>query len=104
MLSLPSGRMVDTSRKEISFFGFTREQAAAALYRFAEQRGRDVSVQGDLNSWIDGASVSADNAAGVIWALEHGLMSAFADGTVRPGQTVTCGEAVVMIRTMQQKL
>lgn len=82
----------------------TREQAAAALYRFAEQRGRDVSVQGELNSWIDGASVSADNAAGVIWALEHGLMSAFADGTVRPGQTVTCGEAVVMIRTMQQKL
>ena len=82
----------------------TREQAAAILYRFAALRGRDVSTRGDLSSWTDGAAVSAANAAGVIWALERDLLGSYDDGTLRPGKTVTCGEAVTMIRTMQQRL
>ena len=82
----------------------TREQAAAILYRYAAMRSRDVSVQGDLKAWNDASAVSGENVTAVTWALEKGLLTGFADGTLRPGQTITCGEAVSMIRTMQQKL
>ena len=82
----------------------TREQAAAVLYRYAALRGKDVSVQSDLSAWADGSSVSAENNAGVVWALERGVMNGFGDGYLRPGQAATCGEAIEMIRTLQQKL
>jgi hypothetical protein len=91
-----------------AYFGInevvTREQAAAVLCRYAAMRGKDLSTQSDLSAWTDGAAVSADNAAGVIWALERGLMNGFGDGYLRPAQAATCGEAIEMIRTMQQKL
>jgi hypothetical protein len=82
----------------------TREQAAAVLCRYAAARGKDVSVSSDLSAWADGYMVRAENAMGVIWALERGLMNGYGDGYLRPTQTATCGEAIVMIRTMQQKL
>ena len=82
----------------------TREQAAAVLCRYAAARGRDVSVSSDLGAWADGGVVSAENTPAVTWALERGLMSGYGDGTIRPAQPATCGEAIVMIRTMQQKL
>ena len=82
----------------------TREQAAAVLCRYAAARGRDVSVSSDLGAWADGSVVSAENTPAVTWALERGLMSGYGDGTIRPAQPATCGEAIVMIRTMQQKL
>ena len=90
------------------FFGvnepLTREQTAAVLCRYAAARGKDMSISSDLSAWADGGSVSAENAAAVIWALERGLLSGYGDGFLRPAQAATCGEAIVMIRTMQQTL
>ena len=57
-----------------------------------------------LSAWADGSAVSAENSSGVVWALERGVMNGFGDGYLHPGQSATCGEAIEMIRTLQQKL
>ncbi|MBR6114859.1 MAG: S-layer homology domain-containing protein [Oscillospiraceae bacterium] len=79
-----------------------RGQAAVTLYRYAAIRGKDVSIHSDLSAWIDGGSVFGETASAFIWTLERGLVTGFADGTLRPTQPVLCGEAIVMIRTLQQ--
>ena len=82
----------------------TREETAAILYRYAAARGRDVSIRSDLSAWSDGILVNARNTSAMIWALEREMIGSCPDGTLRPTQTATCGEAIVMIRTFQQKL
>ena len=82
----------------------SREQMAAILCRYAALRGKDVSVQTDLSAWSDGLTVSADNVNALVWALERGVMTGCADGELRPGSLTLCGEAIEMIRTLQQRL
>ena len=82
----------------------TREQMAAILCRYAALRGKDVSIATDLTAWSDGAAVSPDNAAAVVWALERGVMTGYTDGALRPGSLTLCGEAIEMIRVLQQRL
>jgi len=82
----------------------SREEMAVILSRYAVLRGKDVSVQTDLTAWTDGAAVSAEAAGAVTWALERGVMTGYADATLRPGSLTLCGEAIDMIRNLQQKL
>ncbi len=82
----------------------SREQMAAVLCRYAELRGKDVSIQTDLTAWTDAAAVTPDNTDAVVWALERGVMTGYADGALRPASLTLCGEAIEMIRTLQQRL
>ena len=82
----------------------SREQMAAILCRYAALRGKDVSTQTDLSAWSDGATVQADNVSALVWALERGVMTGCADGALRPASMTLCGEAIEMIRTLQQRL
>ena len=58
----------------------------------------------DLSAWSDGATVQADNVSAMVWALERGVMTGCADGALRPASMTLCGEAIEMIRTLQQRL
>ena len=57
-----------------------------------------------MSAWADGAAVSAGNHDAVIWALERGVMTGFADGYLHPAQNVLCGEAIEMIKVIQQTM
>ena len=48
--------------------------------------------------------MSAEARSAVIWALERGVVPGFGDGYLHPEQTVLCGEAIEMIKTIQQTL
>ena len=82
----------------------SREEIAMIFFRYAAQRGKDMSISSDLSAWADGAAVSAGTRDAVIWALERDVVTGFADGYLHPAQTVLCGEAIEMIKTIQQKL
>ena len=61
-------------------------------------------ISSDMSAWADGAAVSAGNHDAVIWALERGVMTGFADGYLHPAQNVLCGEAIEMIKVIQQTM
>ena len=82
----------------------TRAEMAQILRRYVALRGRDVSISTDLSAWADGASVSAEARDAVIWALERSVVPGFGDGYLHSGQAVLCGEAIEMIKTIQQTL
>ena len=52
----------------------TREQLAVILYRYAEYKGADVSVMGDLSDYYDSGQVSGFAYDALVWASEIGLM------------------------------
>ena len=82
----------------------SREEIATILFRYAAQRGKDMRISSDMSAWADGAAVSAGNHDAVIWALERGVMTGFADGYLHPAQNVLCGEAIEMIKVIQQTM
>ena len=67
-------------------------------------RGKNVDVSTDLSAWTDAGAVSAEARESVIWAVERGIVPGFADGCLHPAQSVSCGETIEMIKTIQQKL
>ncbi|MDE7243462.1 MAG: GH32 C-terminal domain-containing protein, partial [Oscillospiraceae bacterium] len=69
----------------------TRQQLAAVLYRYAEQKGYDMSASGDLTSFSDMSSVSAWAFDFVNWAVGENLLKA-ENGQISPAGTVTAGE------------
>lgn len=52
----------------------TREQLAAILYRYAKQRGDDVSLRVDLSAFPDRGKVSAYAEEALSWAVSVGLI------------------------------
>ena len=61
----------------------TREQLAAILYRYAQQKGVDVSPKNDLLQFSDRASVSPYAVDAVSWAVDAGLVTGI-DGRLEP--------------------
>jgi hypothetical protein len=53
----------------------TRQQMAAFFYRYAEYKGLDVTVRGDLSAMINADKVSAYAKEPVEWAVGAGLIS-----------------------------
>ena len=52
----------------------TREQFAAILYRYAKQKGYDISKSADLNGFADANTVSAYATDAMRWAVANGLI------------------------------
>ena len=52
----------------------TREQLAAILYRYAKQKGYDVSKSADLNGFADANTVSTYATDAMRWAVANGLI------------------------------
>ena len=74
----------------------TREQLAAILYRFAQFKGYDVSIKGELNSFGDGAQVSDWAKEAMLWAVGVGIINGD-NGNLKPQGNATRAEVAIML-------
>ena len=70
----------------------TREQMATILYRYAQFKGYDVSVKGDLSAFTDGADVSEWAKDALSWCVGVKLINGRDHGTVDALGTATRAE------------
>lgn len=75
----------------------SHEQLATFLYRYAEFKGLDVSVKGDLSSCRDSASISPWAKDAVSWANASGLLIGMETDTLNPLGTASRAEAATLL-------
>lgn len=80
----------------------TREQMAAVLYRYAQQKGFDTSARGDLSAFADSGAVSPWATEAMRWAVGSGLIGGSTSGgklLLHPGDGATRAEvAAILVR------
>ncbi len=74
----------------------TREQLAAILYRFAQFKGYDVSVKGNLSSFSDNAQVSDWAKEAMQWAVGAGIIDGD-NNALKPTGNATRAEVAIML-------
>ena len=80
----------------------TREQMAAILYRYAQQKGYDVSKKADLSAFADGGSVSDYAKEAMAWANAAGLINGMDESVLAPGGSATRAQvAAILTRFLQ---
>ena len=76
----------------------TREQLASILYRYARQKGLDVSARGNLSQFKDTSSISSYAGTAISWAVGEGIVNGRGNGTLDPKGKATRAEAAVMLK------
>lgn len=81
----------------------SREQLAAILYRYAQQKGYDVSAAAELTAFADGDSVSAYAKTAMAWANAAGLVQGVSENRLAPQNGATRAQvATVLMRFLKQ--
>lgn len=75
----------------------SREQMATILYHYAQYKGYDTTVSGDLNVFSDQASVGDYAKNALCWAVGAGLISGYTDQTLDPRGYTSRGEVAVIL-------
>ena len=76
----------------------TREQLAVMLYGYAGHLGMDTGGRAGLAGFADGGAVSGWALDAVAWAVDAGILSGRAGGTLDPAGAATRAEAAAMVR------
>ncbi len=76
----------------------TREEMADMLYRMTFAQYKCDNYNGASLSFTDAASVSAEHAAGIAFALDNGIISGYPDGSVKPKNGATRAEVATMMK------
>lgn len=81
----------------------TREQMAAILYRYAEEKGYDVTAGGmALNEYTDAAQISAYAQTAMQWANAEGLITGNTATTLNPqGEATRAEVATILMRFVE---
>ena len=80
----------------------TREQLATILYRYAKQKGYDVSKSAALTGFSDADKVSGYAAEAMQWAVAEGLLQG-SNGKLNPRGSATRAQvATILMRFMQK--
>ena len=80
----------------------TREQLAAILYRYAKQKGYDVSKSAALTAFSDADKVSGYAAEAMQWAVAEGLLQG-SNGKLNPQGSATRAQvATILMRFMEE--
>ena len=80
----------------------TREQLATILYRYAKQKGYDVSKSAALTSFSDADKVSGYAAEAMQWAVAEGLLQG-SNGKLNPQGSATRAQvATILMRFMEK--
>ena len=80
----------------------TREQLAAILFRYAKQKGYDVSKSADLNGFADADAVSGYATDAMRWAVANGLIQG-SNSKLNPKATASRAQvATILMRFMQK--
>ena len=82
----------------------TREQLASILYRYAQKKGMDMTVRGDLSGFADQGDISDYARESVAWAVGVGLISGMGDGTIAPGGSATRAQAATILMRYCQSI
>lgn len=82
----------------------TREQLAAFLYRYASQKGRDVSERTELGVFTDAGQAAAYAVEPLRWALAMGLLNGSAANTLSPGGNANRAQAAVVLTRFIQNV
>ena len=76
----------------------TREQLAAILYRYAQYKGMDVSVKGELSGFTDAGKASAYAREPLGWAVGQGILNGKGGGILDPRGQATRAETAAMLQ------
>lgn len=82
----------------------TREQMAAILYRYAQFKGYDTAVSGDINAFADYSQVSPYAVDAMKWAVSQGLISGMENNTLAPQGNATRGQIAAVLMRYDQKV
>lgn len=74
----------------------TREEIATILYRFAQFKGQDISLKGNLSIFSDSNTVSDWAIEAMQWAVGSGIIAGD-NGALKPSGNATRAEVAVMI-------
>ncbi len=81
----------------------TREQIAAILFRYAEYKGYDTSLTGNVASFNDAAKVSSWATNAISWAIGEGLMNGD-NGALRPQGNATRAEIAALLMRFSENI
>ena len=79
----------------------TREQLAAILFRYAKQKGYDVSKSADLNGFADANTVSTYATDAMRWAVANGLIQGSNSKLNPKGSATRAQVATILMRFME---
>lgn len=82
----------------------TREQLALMLYQYAKSLGLETKGKTNLAQFQDSQAVSPWAQEAIAWAVDAGILSGRADGTLDPSGSATRAEAAVMIQQFVELL
>ena len=74
----------------------TREQMAALLFRYAQQKGIDTSERGSLLSFLDGGRVSSWAEDAIQWTVAEGIIAG-SDGCLLPQGNATRAQVAAIL-------
>lgn len=74
----------------------TRQQMAAMLHRYAQYKGRDVSLRGDLSNYQDTTQIAPYALEALQWANAAGIING-SGAALLPGNTATRAQTAAML-------
>lgn len=81
----------------------TREQLAAILYRYAKQKGYDVSKSAALTAFSDADKVSGYASEAMQWAVAEGLLQG-SNGKLDPQGSATRAQVATILMRFMEKI
>ena len=81
----------------------TREQLAAIFYRYADYKGYDLTVKGNLDKFKDADKVTDYAKTAMQWAVGSGLMKGKSGNLLDPQGTATRAEIAAMLHRFIEK-
>ena len=81
----------------------TREQLAAIFYRYADYKGYDLTVKGNLDKFKDADKITDYAKAAMQWAVGSGLVKGKSGNLLDPQGTATRAEIAAMLHRFIEK-
>ena len=81
----------------------TREQLAAIFYRYADYKGYDLTVKGDLDKFKDADKITDYAKTAMQWAVGSGLVKGKSGNLLDPQGTATRAEIAAMLHRFMEK-
>ena len=82
----------------------TRQEFAQMLYNYAQYKGYDLTVQGDLSQFPDSGKIAGWAKTAMSWANGNQLINGHDDGTLEPGGTTTRAQAASILMRFDQNV
>ena len=82
----------------------TREQLAAFLYRYASQKGRDVSDRAELGVFTDAGQIASYAVEPLRWAVAAGMVNGVTADTLSPGGNASRAQVAVILSRFVQNV